>query len=253
MPERVIISWSGGKDSASALYEIWKTGKYEIVALLTTFTEDYDRVSMHGVPRILLEQQAESLGYPLEKVFLSKNPPNEEYESKIREALAKYLNAGVSSIVFGDLFLEDIRKYREENLLPKIGMEGIFPLWKRDTSELARIFLNLGFRAVITCVDSNVLDKKFVGRIFDEQFLSELPSTIDPCGENGEFHSFVYDGPTFSRKIQYATGEIFTRDNLFYYCDLIPVRTATREVNPKEVEGFVKSVSQGPKTLSLTK
>jgi len=221
MPEKVIFSWSGGKDSAIALYEIQKSNNYEILALLTTVTEDYDRVSMHGLRRILLEQQAESLGYPLEKIFISKNASNEEYESKMEEALLKYKNRGVNSVVFGDIFLEDVRKYREDNLA-KIGMRGIFPIWRRDTKELAHTFINLGFKAVTVCVDSNVLDKRFVGRVIDEQFLSELPPGVDPCGENGEFHSFVYHGPIFRERILYNTGEVILRDNRFYYCDLVP-------------------------------
>ncbi|MBI4301987.1 MAG: diphthine--ammonia ligase [Chloroflexi bacterium] len=222
MREKVIISWSGGKDSAFALYEIQKTGDYEIVALLTTVTEYYDRISMHGVHRILLERQASSLGYPLEKVLISKDCDNEEYESKMRQVLEKYMEAGVSAAVFGDIFLEDVRKYREDKLL-KVGMKGIFPLWRRDSAELARTFVNLGFKAIITCVDSKVLDRRFAGRGFDKHLLAELPSTVDPCAENGEFHSFVYDGPIFQEKIKHKIGEVTLRDNRFYFCDLIPV------------------------------
>jgi uncharacterized protein (TIGR00290 family) len=221
--KKVILSWSGGKESALALHKLAKSENCEIAALLTTVTREYDRTSMHGVRRSLLERQAESLGFALEKVFISKNTSNEEYESKMRGVLAKYLTAGVSSVVFGDVFLEDVRKYREDNL-SKIGMKAIFPLWKRDTNELAHTFIDLGFEAVISCVDSNVLDKKFVGRIFDEQFLSELPSTVDPCGENGEFHSFVYDGPIFRERILHRTGEVVLRERRFYYCDLIPLQ-----------------------------
>ena len=222
MKKQVILSWSGGKDSALALHDLQNTGHYEIVTLLTTVTDEYDRISMHGVRRILLEQQAEALGLPLEKVYISKNSTNDEYESNMREILEPYLMEGVSSVVFGDIFLEDIRKYREENLA-KIGMTGIFPLWKRNTRELANTFIELGFRAVITCVDTKVLDKHFVGRPFDIQFLAELPISVDPCGENGEFHSFVYDGPIFQKKIVYALGEVVLRENRFYFCDLRPL------------------------------
>ena len=223
MAERVILAWSGGKDSAMALYEVQKTRNYEISALLTTVTKDYDRISMHGVRRSLLEQQAVCLGYPLEQALISKNASNEEYEAKIQEILEKYLKAAITTVVFGDIFLEDIKKYRDANL-SKIGMRAVFPIWKRNTTELAHTFVDLGFKAVITCIDSNVLDKGFVGRLFDEQFLSQLPSNVDPCGENGEFHSFVYDGPIFRERLLYKLGDVVLRDNRFYFCDLIPSR-----------------------------
>jgi uncharacterized protein (TIGR00290 family) len=222
MIEKVLFTWSGGKDSALALYELQSSHDHEIVSLLTTLTEDYDRISMHGVRSILLERQANSLDLPIEKVYIPKNSSNEEYEAKMREVLQKYLTAGVSSVVFGDIFLEDVRKYREENL-SKIGLKGIFPIWRRDTTELAHRFIDLGFKAVITCVDSNVLDKIFIGRPFDEQFLSELSANVDPCGENGEFHSFVYDGPIFKKRVLYTKGEVVLRDSRFWYCDLIPI------------------------------
>jgi len=222
MAEGVLFTWSGGKDSAMALYELQKAGDYEILALLTTVTKDYDRISMHGVRRILLEQQADSLGYRLEQVFISRSASNEEYEAKMREILEKFLKASVCVTAFGDIFLEDVRKYREENL-SKIGMKAVFPIWKRNTTELAHTFVDLGFKAVITCIDSKVLDKRFVGRHFDEQFLSELPSNVDPCGENGEFHSFVYDGPIFRESLLFEPGEVVFRDNRFYFCDLIPL------------------------------
>jgi len=222
MAEKIIFTWSGGKDSAMALYKLQQTHRYEVSALLTTLTEGYGRISMHGVRKVLLEKQADSLGLPLEKLFISKNASNEEYESKMQEALIKYRVTGVFSVVFGDIFLEDLRKYREDNL-SKINMKGIFPLWKSDTTELAHTFINLSFKAVVVCVDSNVLDKKFVGRVFDEKFLSELPATVDPCGENGEFHSFVYDGPMFRERIAFTMGDIVLRDKRFYYSDLIPV------------------------------
>ncbi|MGB8780363.1 MAG: diphthine--ammonia ligase [Candidatus Bathyarchaeia archaeon] len=220
--EKVILSWSGGKDSALALYEIQKTDSYKILGLLTTLTKDYDRISIHGVRRTLLEKQADSLGFPLEKVLISKSASIKEYEFKMSEILSKYLTVGFSSVVFGDIFLEDVRKYRED-YLSKMGMRGIFPLWKRDTHELAHAFIDLGFKAIVTCVDLNVLDKRFAGRIFNEQFLSDLPSSVDPCGENGEFHSFVYDGPIFQEQISHEIGEAVLRENRFYYCDLIPL------------------------------
>lgn len=222
MAKKVLFVWSGGKDSAMALYELQKSCNYEVSALLTTITEKYDRISMHGVRSILLEEQAESLGLPLEKIFISENSSNEEYEAKTKEKLTFYKKKGVFSVVFGDIFLEDLRKYREDNL-SKVGMDGIFPVWKVDTTELANKFIDSGFKAVITCVDSNVLDKSFAGRIFDRQFLSDLPSNVDPCGENGEFHTFVFDGPVFQKKISFKIGETVLRENRFYFCDLISV------------------------------
>ena len=221
--EKILMSWSGGKDSARALYELRKNNAYEVVALLTTVTEGYDRISMHGVRRSLLEQQAESLGIHLETIPITQKATNEEYEAKLKEKLLYYKDQGVRSVAIGDIFLEDLRKYREENLA-KIGMKGIFPIWKRDTRDLARTFINIGFKAVITCVDTRHLGKEFAGREFDQQFLSDLPPQVDPCGENGEFHSFVYAGPIFHQPIPYSKGEIVLRENCFCYCDLIPLR-----------------------------
>jgi len=218
--EKVLVGWSGGKDSAIALYEIQRSQKYEIVSLLTTITADYDRVSMHGVPRILVEKQADSVGLPLEEVLIPKSCSDEEYGAKMRKTLTKFKEEGVSSVVFGDVFLEDIKKYREENLA-KIGMKGIFPIWGRDTAELVGSFLSLGFQAITTCVDSKLLDKRFIGRVIDKRFLDLLPHDVDPGGENGEFHSFVFDGPIFKKRISCAPGEVVLRDG-FYFCDLLP-------------------------------
>ena len=220
MREKVIVAWSGGKDSALALYETLKSGRYEVLELLTTVTKDYNGISIHGVRRVLLEQQANALGFPLEKTFISKGASDEEYENELLKALKRNLDSGVSSVVFGDIFLEDVRKYREQ-ILAKMGMNGIFPLWKRDTQALARKFINLGFKAIITSIDSNVLAKDFVGREYDEQFLSDLPENVDPCGENGEFHSFVYNGPIFHERVSFKKGERVLRENRFYYCDLL--------------------------------
>ena len=220
--ENVLVSWSGGKDSAIALYEILKTQNYQISALLTTVTEDYDRISMHGVRSILLERQVASLGFPLEKVLIPKNASNEKYESNLGQVLARYKEAGVSSVVFGDIFLEDLRRYREEKLA-SLGMRGIFPLWKSETRELALSLNVLGFKAITTCVDSQKLGRQFAGRQIDAQFLSELPPGVDPCGENGEYHSFVFNGPIFKESVAYTPGQVVLRENRFFYCDLIPV------------------------------
>jgi uncharacterized protein (TIGR00290 family) len=220
--EKVLFSWSGGKDSAMALYKILATRQYQVAALLTTVTEDYQRISMHGVRRELLQQQSKSLGFPLEEIMISKQSSNDEYESKMAEALRRYKEQGVMSVVFGDIFLEDLKVYREKNL-DKLGMKGIFPIWKKNTGELIRSFIRLGFKAVTVCVDTQSLEQRFVGRLIDEQFVSDLPRTVDMCGENGEYHSFVSEGPIFKNKISYKLGETVLRGGRFYYCDLIPV------------------------------
>ncbi|MGD8983875.1 MAG: diphthine--ammonia ligase [Desulfobacteraceae bacterium] len=225
MTQKILLAWSGGKDSALALYEIKKRPDLEIVSLITTITEDYDRVSMHGVRRVLLESQAESLGIPLYKIFISKSSSDEEYGHKMKEMLTRFSSLGVSSVVFGDIFLEDLRKFREKQL-SKVGMKGIFPLWKKNTLELAHAFINLGFRAIVTSTDSKVLHRKFVGREIDEKFLAQIPPSVDPCGENGEFHSFVFSGPIFKKRLLFRVGKVVLRENRFYYCDLEPVLAA---------------------------
>ena len=221
MAEMILLSWSGGKDSAFTLHELQKSGAYQVASLVTTVTEGFDRISMHGVRRALLEQQAESIGIPLDIVWISQRSSNEEYEAKMRVVLEKYQQAGIERVAFGDIFLEDLRRYRETNLA-RIGMKALFPLWKRDTGEMARSFVQEGFRAFVCCVDTQALDGRFVGREFDERFLADLPATVDPCGENGEFHSFVFGGPIFGRPVPVQTGEITLRDERFNYCDLIP-------------------------------
>jgi len=224
MKKQILFSWSGGKDSAIALYQVLEEGDYEVAALLTTITEDYDRISIHGVRRSLLEAQAERKGLPLEIVFIPKDASNELYESRMRETLEDYKCRGVTAVAFGDIFLEDLRRHREEKL-EQVEMSAIFSIWKKDTCQLAKEFISLGFQAVITCVDTEVLDKSFVGRKFDHQFLDDLPSDIDPCGENGEFHSFVYDGPIFKRAIQYKKGKTVLREGRFCFCDLMPKKS----------------------------
>jgi uncharacterized protein (TIGR00290 family) len=221
MTEKVLLSWSGGKDAALALHELRASEGYEVTALLTTVTKGYDRITMHGVRRVLLERQARAVGLPLHVVFVSVATTDEEYRATMREALERQVDAGVSCVAFGDLFLEDVRRYREENLA-QIDLRAVFPLWEKDTTELAHSFVDAGFKAIIACVDGQHLDGSFVGRRFDEQFLSDLPPAVDPCGENGEFHSFVYDGPIFSRGVAYTRGVTVLRDDRFYYCDLLP-------------------------------
>ncbi len=188
--------------------------------LLTTISEEFNRVSMHGVRKKLLEKQANSIGIPLITISLPKDISNEEYEEVMYREMLDFKCHRVYHVVFGDIFLEDIRDYREKNL-SKIGMNAIFPLWKiKDTKELAREFIDLGFKAIITVVDSNFLDKSYVGNMFDTDFIESLPSEVDPCGENGEFHTFVFDGPIFFDPVKFQKGEIVLRDNRFYFVDL---------------------------------
>jgi len=214
------MSWSGGKDSCLALYEIQKSTDYRVAALLTTVTRDYDRISMHGVRRVLLERQVASLGFPLHQVLIAKGASNEEYETNLIEAVSAYRDQGVDSIVFGDLFLQDIKTYRDQ-FLARHDLRGIYPVWMRDTTEFIREFIDLGFKAVITCVNGDVLDPSFAGMIIDQNFLSTLPTHVDPCGENGEFHTFVFDGPNFSEPVKFSVGEAVSRDG-FWFCDLLP-------------------------------
>ncbi len=218
--EKVIFTWSGGKDSSMALYELIGVGRYEVVALLTTITAQYDRISMHGVRRELLIKQADAIGIPLREVCITKNGSNEEYELRMAEALSEFKKSGIDKVAFGDIFLEDLRKYREENLA-KIGMKGIFPIWKRDTRALAKSFIGLGFKAVVVCVDTWKLSPEFSGMEFDSQFLNKLPEGVDPCGENGEFHTFVYDGPIFKKKVGFRRGERVLKDERFCFCELL--------------------------------
>ena len=219
--EVAVLSWSGGKDSALALYELINDPNYHVRALLTTITSGYDRISMHGVRRALLEQQAATLGVPLKGFLIPQQASNEAYESELEKVLEVFRREGVTNVAFGDLFLEEIEKYREEKLA-KMGMKAIFPLWKVDTKQLARSFIRLGFKAVVTCVDSEALDKSSTGKLYDKDFLARLPANVDPCGENGEFHTFVFDGPIFNTAVGFNVGEVILRDNRFYFCDLMP-------------------------------
>ena len=214
------MSWSGGKDSALAPQEVIRGQKYSVKALLTTVTEEYDRISMHGIRRSLLSAQASSLGLPLEEVWIPKKASNEIYEDRMRRVLTKHKDRGVEQVVFGDLFLQDIRSYREDRLA-RIGMRGIFPLWGRDTAKLAREFIGTGFRAVVCCVDPKKLPGEFCGSEYDTAFLESIPSSVDPCGENGEFHTFVHAGPIFSNELPITKGEVVLRDG-FYFADLVP-------------------------------
>jgi uncharacterized protein (TIGR00290 family) len=217
--EPILFCWSGGKDSAMALHTLLQRSDVHITALLTTVTEGYERISMHGVRRELLDRQAQSIGMPLHEVRIPRQCINPIYEARMEEALRVHFEKGVRTVAFGDIFLEDLRAYRENNLA-RIGMTALFPIWKRDTRELIRSFHANQFRAVAVCVDSKVLDPSFAGRELDESFFRDLPSHADPCGENGEFHSFVFDGPIFQSPIPVRTGEIVHRDG-FVFCDIL--------------------------------
>jgi uncharacterized protein (TIGR00290 family) len=218
--EPILFCWSGGKDSAMALHTLLQRNDIRVAALLTTVTEGYERISMHGVRRELLERQAQSIGLPLHEVRIPPQCVNPIYEARMEEALRTHFDTGVRRVAFGDIFLEDLRAYRERNLA-RIGMSALFPIWKRDTRELIRAFHTSRFRAVAVCTDGKVLDRSFAGRELDETFFQDLPSTVDPCGENGEFHTFVFDGPIFRRPVSFRTGEVVERDG-FMFCDLLP-------------------------------
>ena len=215
----LVLSWSGGKDSALALHALRTEHGREPVALLTTVTEEYDRVSMHGVRAQLLRAQAAAAGIPLVEVSIPPHCPNELYEQRMAQALASAALSGADEVAFGDLFLEDIRAYREERLA-SAGKRPLFPVWGRDTAQLARDFVDAGFGAVVVCVDPGQLDPSFAGRGFDSSFLADLPAGVDPCGENGEFHTFVHAGPVFGDPIPCRVGEVVERDG-FVFCDVV--------------------------------
>jgi uncharacterized protein (TIGR00290 family) len=223
MKEPAVMSWSGGKDSAMALHELLRAGDYEVTGLLTTVSDEFHRISHHGVREALLDEQALAIGIPLEKVYLpsgnSGGCTNDVYEAIMERVMIAYRARGVQTVAFGDLFLEDLREWREANLA-KAGMRGIFPIWKRDTTKFAHDVIASGYKAYLSCVERKV-GPGFVGRAYDEKLLSELPAGIDPCGEYGEFHSFVYDGPIFKKPVQVSVGEIVVRDGR-YFADLLP-------------------------------
>jgi uncharacterized protein (TIGR00290 family) len=218
---KAVMSWSTGKDSAFALHEARRSAEVEIVGLLTTVTTAFGRVSMHGVREALLDRQAEALGLPCWKVPIPSPCPNEVYEAEMTRALGELESLGVDRVVFGDLFLEDLRSYREARLR-EIGMSAIFPLWLRDTGTLARDMIESGLRATITCIDPRKLDRSFAGRTFDSALLEALPAGVDPCGENGEFHTFASVGPMFRRPIPIDVGDVVERDG-FVFADLLEV------------------------------
>jgi len=217
---KALVSWSSGKDSAWALHLVRQAGELEIAGLVTTVTSAFGRVAMHGVREALLDAQAGSLGLPCFKVPIPWPCSNAIYEAEVSQVLRQAQRQGVTKVVFGDLFLADIRAYREARMA-ELGLQPVFPLWMRDTAQLAREMLAAGVRATLTCVDPKKLSRDFAGRSFDAGLLSELPAGVDPCGEYGEFHTFASAGPMFSRPIDVVTGEIVERDG-FVFADLLP-------------------------------
>jgi uncharacterized protein (TIGR00290 family) len=237
--KKAIFNWSGGKDSSLCLYKVLQENNFELIRLLTSVNSEYQRISMHGVRVELLEKQAQLIGIPLQKLELPEMPDMEIYERQMERILLDLKSEGAEVSVFGDIFLEDLRKYREEKL-SSIGLNSAFPLWKRDTRDLLNEFLDLGFKTIITCVNEKYLDKSYAGKIIDRNFISNLPAEVDPCGENGEFHTFVFEGPIFKEPIKIKTGEIVYRKYSrpqgqdhsstaadpyqygFWYCDILP-------------------------------
>lgn len=240
--KKAYFNWSTGKDSSLALYKILQQKEYQIEKIITNVNKDYQRVSMHGLHESLLDAQAKSIGIPLEKIEFPADVTMDLYNQKMKEKTADLKSSGLNHAVFGDIFLEDLRNYRDSKL-QEVGITGVYPLWKQDTKTLLREFLALGFKTITVCVNAKVLGKEFVGRIIDEDFINELPDTVDVCGENGEFHTFCYDGPIFNTPIKFEIGEKVKRsytlnkdnsqnchqdtkeevknyDTSFWYCDL---------------------------------
>ena len=223
MTTPVALSWSGGKDSALTLHALRTSVEYEVTALITSVTRGYDRISIHGVRRTLLEQQAVSLGLPLVQVTLEPACSNDDYEAAFLCGLAELSvrQPGTAHLAFGDLYLADVRDYRDRLLAPT-AFRGVYPLWHRPTTALAEQFIAAGFQANLVCTDDTQIDPSFAGRLFDRALLADLPAAVDPCGENGEFHTFVWDGPIFGRPVPVTKGKTVQRDGRFTYCDLLP-------------------------------
>ena len=219
--QKIVVAWSGGKDSAMALWRLQGDERYQVTGLLTTLTEGYDRIQMHGVRRVLLEAQAESLGLRLIEVWVPMHAGNDAYEAAMKRALGDLREQGVSALVFGDLFLEDIRAYREK-MMAGSGLAPMFPLWREDTRLLSGAFLSAGFRATVICIDPSALPPGFVGLPYDRAFIDDLPEGADPCGENGEFHTFVHDGPNFRYPLRTMLGVKVERSG-FHFADLLPI------------------------------
>jgi uncharacterized protein (TIGR00290 family) len=237
------MNWSGGKDSSLCLHKVLQADTCRVNYLLTSINKVHDRVSMHGVRTVLLRQQADAIGIPLELIELPEKPGMVEYEMEMEKKVKGFSDEGINHAIFGDIFLEDLKAYRENKLRP-LGIKGVFPLWKIPTNKLMEEFIGLGFKAVVVCVNEKFLDKSFCGRIIDQSFVNDLPDTVDVCGENGEYHSFVFEGPVFKTPVLFEKGEIVYRqyakpENVgsahynkldteeknygFYFCDLMPL------------------------------
>jgi uncharacterized protein (TIGR00290 family) len=235
--KKAFLNWSSGKDAACALLKLQQENQLRVDKLLTTVDSQVDRVSMHGLRSELLREQAIAVGIPLHVIPLKGELPLKEYNSIMEQEMAQLRAEGFTHSVFGDIFLQDLKEYRKQQL-QKVGLEAVFPLWQKNTSELMQVFLKAGFKALTVSVNANVLDRSFCGRIIDEDFLAELPAGVDPAGENGEYHSFVFDGPYFREAVKFRKGEISGKslkpseekgskkwETEFWYCDLLPVLT----------------------------
>ncbi len=237
-----IFNWSGGKDSALALHKILNEGQFDIHALMTTVNSQFNRISMHGVRKELLYAQGKAIGLPVREILLPEMPSMTDYDQTMKNTLLDLKKEGITHSIFGDIFLEDLKKYREDRLA-EVGLKGHFPLWKKDTTALIHEFIDLGFKTIVVCIHADKLPEEFAGRVIDRDFLKDLPKDVDPCGENGEFHTFVFDGPIFKEPVSFSQGEkVFksyntpkskddtcvSSDNAprpqsgFHYCDLIP-------------------------------
>ena len=242
--KKAFFNWSSGKDSALALYKVLQQKEYNVETLLTNVNKDYSRISMHGLREELLDKQVEQLGLPLQKLYFPADVTMEMYNQKMKAKLTEFKDQGLDYSIFGDIFLEDLKNYRDTKLA-EVDLKGVYPIWKIDTTEVIKEFLALGFKAITVCVNAKLLGEEFVGRVIDEQFIKDLPEGIDVCGENGEFHTFVFDGPIFKNPIEFEIGEkvlksytlnddddqnchtdtsekVKTYDTSFWYCDLIP-------------------------------
>ena len=239
---KTYFNWSSGKDSALALYKMQQSKTYKVDRLVTSVNSTFNRVSMHGLRLPLLEAQAKAIGLPLQTIKLNADVSMSSYNEVMKTTMQGLITEGYTNAVFGDIFLEDLKKYREDKL-QEVGVKGVFPLWKHDTKELLKELLQLGFKAITVCVNAKLLDESFVGREVNESFFNDLPENVDPCGENGEFHTFVYDGPIFKQPVNFTIGEKVqkgyapttskddncfkkdedtTWDTSFWYCDLLP-------------------------------